>query len=111
MIEFERKTIVAGNLVEFCQQAEEMLNNGWRFNFIENELVPIQSGILYYCTLEKPITPKSNMGEFTITATGTMQETEDKTEDVADALTEDIVEAGQDQQTETVRRGRKPKAQ
>lgn len=109
MQQFERKTLVAGNLVEFCQQTELLIKDGWSFNFLNNELVPIQTGILYYCTMEKPITEtESTMGEFKLVANGKLEETEEsKTEDKTDAKTEDNVEAVQDQ----VRRGRKPKAQ
>jgi hypothetical protein len=116
MIEYDRKPVSAVGLYDFCKQVEELFLAGYRFNFDNNELVPTNYGMMTYCVMEKPITPKSSMGEFTIQSTGTVEvatkdqgatdtptnaETVVNTEGSADATVTD----------QPAKRGRKPKVE
>lgn len=90
MQEYEYKSVSTASLFDFCKLTQQMILDGWEFNFTNNEMVPMVhgQGLVFYCVMQKKAVLTSNMGEFTLEAKGTL-ETEE----------------------ETKRRGRKPKTQ
>lgn len=46
-------TVQEYSLIEFCKKIEEVLNQGYKFDFENNSNVPINFGFHYYATLLK----------------------------------------------------------
>jgi hypothetical protein len=53
-----RIQITAQGLADFCLAVAEKFDEGYKFNFQENETYPYSYGTFYHVVLEKPLKPE-----------------------------------------------------